>query len=389
MAQLMALGLNDFKGNALGSFMAGQQQAMAKQDQQLEHAKQNFTYLAQMAHDAQGDPAAWEAGLDAMEASGWSGDQLAQFRGRADLAPILARSALTAQDELTNNYNQAQLDLSRKRFAFEMAQAAAGPKPTANMIEYGAAQEQGYEGTLADWMNEGSSTAPTYGTTVLTGRDGNGNVVPLQAGSGGDMVRSTLPDGITFDPGAMNAERAAGTKYGAGTGQVAFDLPTIEAQTEFAVNNLNGLIYQTDQSGQPVMGQNGQPLPNRGMQEQFGTGWFGLPTGQTLPAIANTEKANFQARREQVQGQAFLQAVESLKGSGAISEIEGTKATQAILRAQTSQTEAEFVRAIQEAIGIYERGLENARRQAAGTQFTNGATQQSGQPLGNDPLGLF
>lgn len=221
-----------------------------------------------------------------------------------------------------------------------------------------------------------SGGMPGLGSTIYTGRDENGNIIPMQVGDNGQFYPTQLPDGVNFDPGALNAERAAGGKYGSGVGQAAFDLPTIEAQTEFAINNLNNLIYQTDQSGQVATDRLGRPMPNQGMQEQFGTGWFGLPTGQMLPAIPNTEKANFQARRDQVQGQAFLQAIESLKGSGAISEVEGLKATQAIIRAQTSQTEAEFVKAIQEAITVYERGLENARQQAAGTQFTGGAGQR-------------
>lgn len=222
----------------------------------------------------------------------------------------------------------------------------------------------------------GGGGPPGLGSTIYTGRDAEGNVVPMQAGDNGQFYQTELPEGVSFDPGALNAERAAGNKYGAGAGQAAFDLPAVEAQTEFAINNLNDLIYQTDESGQVQTDRLGQPVPNRGMQEQFGTGWFGIPTGQTLPAIAGTEKANFQARKDQVQGQAFLQAIESLKGSGAVSEVEGLKATQAIIRAQSSQSEGEFVKAVQEAISIYQRGLENARQQAAGTQFTSGSGQQ-------------
>ncbi len=43
---------------------------------------------------------------------------------------------------------------------------------------------------------------------------------------------------------------------------------------------------------------------------------------------------DFNAMLDQVQGGAFLQAFESLKGGGQITQIEGEKATQAIVRAQ-------------------------------------------------------
>lgn len=162
MVQQMALSVQNVQGNALGAFAAGQQQAAEMKNQQLEHAKQNFGYLAQLASDAQGDPAAWDAGLQALEASGWPPEQLAQFKGRADLAPILAKSALTAQQELDNNYNQAQLDMSRRRFALEMAQAAQGPAPTANMRDFQFSQENT---GFAEFLNPTKPPAAPSGYT--------------------------------------------------------------------------------------------------------------------------------------------------------------------------------------------------------------------------------
>ena len=370
--QLMALGLNDFKGNALGAFAQGQQHAMDQKTQQLEHAKQNFTYLAQMAHDAQGDPAAWESGLDALEASGWSGDQLAQFRGRADLAPMLARSALTAQDELTNNYNQNQLDLSRKRFAIEMAQAAAGPKPTANMIEHAAAQEQGYEGTLADWMTEGSSlSAPSFGTTVLTGRDAEGNVVPLQAGSGGTMVQSQLPEGVSFDPGALNAERAAGNKVGAAAGQAAVDLPAAQAEAQRIA------LQITDLKSHP------------GLDEIFGK-TLGIIPNQWGPTVPGTNKANAMARIEQMTGNAFLNGRQLLKGGGAITDMESNKAEAAFARLSTAQSKEEFIAGLNDFQAALEAGIAKLATQSDNTEFSSGTVAPPGQqPMGDDPLGLF
>jgi hypothetical protein len=93
-----------------------------------------------MAHDAQGDPAKWDAGLDTLAASGWSPEVLNQFRGRTDLAQMLERSALTQKEELQNNYNMGQLELSRKRLAFDMIEAAKAPPPTAAQSNWDWAQ---------------------------------------------------------------------------------------------------------------------------------------------------------------------------------------------------------------------------------------------------------
>ncbi|WP_375450613.1 hypothetical protein [uncultured Devosia sp.] len=369
--QLMALGLNDFKGNALGAFAQGQQHAMDQKTQQLEHAKQNFGYLAQMAHDAQGDPAAWDAGLDAMEASGWSPDQLARFRGRADLAPILARSALTAEQELSNNFNQQQLDMSRQRLAFDMTQAAAGPKPTSNMIEYGAAQEQGYDGTLADWMSEGSSSAPTYGTTVLTGRDAEGNVVPLQAGSSGGMVQSQLPPGVSFDPGALNAERAAGNVIGKGAGQAAIDLPSAQAEAQRIA------IQISDLKSHP------------GLEEIFGK-TLGVIPNQWGPTMPGSNKANAMARIDQMTGNAFLNGRQLLKGGGAITEMESNKAEAAFARLSTAQSKDEFIAGLNDFQAALDAGIAKLADQSGNTGFSSGTVSPAGQqPMGDDPLGMF
>ena len=54
-----------------------------------------------------------------------------------------------------------------------------------------------------------------------------------------------------------------------------------------------------------------------------------------IPAIPGTSGAGAQAYIDQIGGQAFLQAFQSLKGGGQITEIEGQKATQAITRLTT------------------------------------------------------
>ena len=64
--------------------------------------------------------------------------------------------------------------------------------------------------------------------------------------------------------------------------------------------------------------------------------------------VPGTEAANFASRLDQLQGQAFLQAFESLKGGGQITEVEGKKATDAIARLSQNQSEAAFK-------GVYER----------------------------------
>lgn len=76
--------------------------------------------------------------------------------------------------------------------------------------------------------------------------------------------------------------------------------------------------------------------------------------------IPGTDAYRFGARSRQLQGQAFLQAFQSLKGGGQITEIEGKKATEAIGRLDTAQSADDYREALGELKAILERGI--ARR---------------------------
>ena len=72
---------------------------------------------------------------------------------------------------------------------------------------------------------------------------------------------------------------------------------------------------------------------------------MGVPGVRFIPG---TQAASFDALFRQAEGGAFLQAYESLRGTGQITEIEGSKATSALTRMERSQTEVEFVKAARE-----------------------------------------
>lgn len=72
---------------------------------------------------------------------------------------------------------------------------------------------------------------------------------------------------------------------------------------------------------------------------------MGVPGVRFIPG---TQAASFDALFRQAEGGAFLQAYESLRGTGQITEIEGSKATSALTRMERSQSEAEFVKAARE-----------------------------------------
>lgn len=97
-----------------------------------------------------------------------------------------------------------------------------------------------------------------------------------------------------------------------------------------------------------------------------------LPAG--IPGITGGQSgANLEPKILQLQGKAFLQAFESLKGGGQITQIEGNKATDAIARLQRVQDEAEFILALTDLEEVIMAGIRRARGSA---------------PSGSDPLGI-
>jgi hypothetical protein len=82
---------------------------------------------------------------------------------------------------------------------------------------------------------------------------------------------------------------------------------------------------------------------------------------QVLPF---TQAGGFMNKLEQLKGKSFLQAFETLKGGGQITEIEGTKATNAINRLNNWTSEEEFQTAVDELKDIVYSALERSYKQA-------------------------
>lgn len=89
-----------------------------------------------------------------------------------------------------------------------------------------------------------------------------------------------------------------------------------------------------------------------------------LPGARFIPG---TKEADFQSRMDQLKGSAFLQAFETLKGGGQITEVEGKKATDAINRMSISTSEKEFRQAAQDFLSVVDRAEQNAVRSAKAT----------------------
>ena len=86
-----------------------------------------------------------------------------------------------------------------------------------------------------------------------------------------------------------------------------------------------------------------------------------IPFGSTIAGMfPGTESTDFKARFDEIKGQQFLQGIEQLKGSGAITDREGAAAQKAISRMSLSQSEAEFKKAADDFQSIIKRGVDRS-----------------------------
>lgn len=114
---------------------------------------------------------------------------------------------------------------------------------------------------------------------------------------------------------------------------------------------------------------------------------FGLGVKSYLPNIRGTDRAEFEALRDQAQGQVFLQAFESLKGGGHITEIEGQKATEALARLKSALTQEAFDSALSDLEWVIDMGLARAKSASEGNFSADFVTPSPSQRQ-DDPLGL-
>lgn len=91
--------------------------------------------------------------------------------------------------------------------------------------------------------------------------------------------------------------------------------------------------------------------------------------------LPGTPQRDFGVILEQLKGKTFLQAFESLKGAGAITEQEGKAATDAFARLNRAQSDGAFVEALQELQTLLMRAKVKAQRDALGAAARPGGGQ--------------
>jgi len=174
-------------------------------------------------------------------------------------------------------------------------------------------------------------------------------------------------------PAEQAATKKAAEMKAESTAQTQIDLPTITANAQNASRQIDELIGSRD----------GKIKPHAGFEAAVGMSSKFDPRNY----LAGTEATNFNTRLDQLKGGQFLQAFNSLKGGGAITEIEGRKATDAIARMNSAQTEEEFIKSARDYQDVIDSGLK--RQQAkAGIASQGGGQAKQGATLPAKPSAL-
>lgn len=151
--------------------------------------------------------------------------------------------------------------------------------------------------------------------------------------------------------------------------QAAIDAVAVPAAIDSAtqaiqkIDELVGKPTLKDKSGKII--QQGT-APHPGFEAAVGASM--LPGARFVPG---TNAADFDARLKEIQGGAFLEAYNTLKGGGSITEVEGQKATQAITRMSTAQSEAEFKTAARDFQDVLRKGIARAKAKVGGAGGTD------------------
>jgi hypothetical protein len=317
----------------------------------------------------------------------------------ARLRQIEQASAIEAAN-FAETADAAQVEAERQALigAFSAAEAAAAQGPEAwDRFNDGLGPEYAnaafedapiilakFRGTLgglqAQSSNNRASLNPIWGT------DANGDPAIMQLSDDGRAIPTQFPEGFT--PNKATDRVDAGTEWillDPVTRQPVGRVPknNFEAAAETAEGRIAG-----ETRGAAVAGLGGVEekasqaidLIDSIVNDPALPGVTGMIQGRIPPLTQGGTDLN--VKIEQLRGKAFLEAFESLKGGGAITEIEGQAATRAMARLDRAQSTEEFMSALLELQGIVARGVQRARRKAGAQQPQDGPAASPGRASG-------
>lgn len=236
-----------------------------------------------------------------------------------------------------------------------------GADPT-KVQEYNFAKQNGYQGSFEEYLNkfygrEQNTPAVLQEWEVVKAMTPQEradylemkrtvpveriNQVPTRLLPGGGLQPlSTVESEATAAADIKSAETTAAETAKVQT-EAKADLPRVEQNAGQAINVIDQLLQHPGFSG-----------------------IFGASSMLQPQMVPGSKWADANALLNQVKGKTFLEAFQTLKGGGQITELEGTKAEQAIARLSQAQSEDAARQALEELKMIAMQGVHRARQRA-------------------------
>lgn len=282
-------------------------------------------------------------------------------------AAQMRQAQLAQQQAQIKQQRDAELFPLQKQLMQAQIQKATEPATTDDIREYEYYKRSAAPGqTLGfqEWMKQKRDMNGQTAQQITWGTDASGNYIPMQASRDGKLVASQMPPGVTPVPQEVLAFRKADAKErGEAIGKARTALPLVESNAKMMIDALDSL-------------KNDKYLPQ---MTSFPRNW--------MPNVSEQANAT-QARIDQVQGKAFLQAFEGLRGGGAITEAEGAKATYAISRLQNLRVGTkEYENAIDDVKKEITALVELARKKASASE-PNYSVRDGGNNTFTTPNGI-
>lgn len=205
----------------------------------------------------------------------------------------------------------------------------------------------------------------TFGMSPEGGYDAEGNYVPLFRSNRGRITAPGLPPGITYAPPVKAVDTGTGTAFAGPGGRVMGavvpkDLQSEALQKQVGKDRGEQLMAapQAVASGSRFLAQLDDLAADPNLERGTGlSSYFNFVPGTAGKA--------FQVKLNKATGSGFLEAINYLRGTGAISNTEGTAATSAISGLDAGLDAEAFRREIKMLRALVAKGLETARANAA------------------------
>jgi hypothetical protein len=281
------------------------------------------------------------------------GAQAKEGEARARLAALQQAQSEQAAMQASNtalSSDQRAILLAREKQAADMALEMQKGRPSFRpATPEEAAQFNAVAGQFDDKTGRFYPANPPSGMTI-TGTPEGGFQLTQGPGIGGSgsNVKSGLQV-ITNDAGVTEAVVIPGTPAAVDTQTQRGKLETAIAMGENILGTVESIV------GRPaVEGGAAGIAPNKDLPSILG-----MFQGRVAPLTQAGEDLRTQI--DQIGGRAFLEAFEALKGGGAISEVEGLKATQALARISRTQSPTAFIASFNEFADIVRLGIARSK----------------------------